>query len=255
MTSLFGWDLPASPPQPDLPPLPSYTLTPVPSLIPNIPDPYFALALPVISYWIVSIIFHIFDEYDLFPQYRLHTPAEILARNRVSRSQVVKTVLFQQVVQTIVGAVAVHFEPAALRGMEEYDVAVWGHRIRYAQSFIPVILAALGVNAGKLSAKFGITNPSVLGLLAGGRYPSLTQPWTDAAGIETTAPAFARWELDLAKAMYWLVIPAIQLFVATIILDTWQYFWHRAMHLNKWMYSKSFHPQFDNLPCFFFAFH
>ncbi|KAG6897392.1 hypothetical protein C0992_002055 [Termitomyces sp. T32_za158] len=40
--------------------------------------------------------------------------------------------------------------------------------------------------------------------------------------------------------VYWWAIPAIQLISAMFVIDTWQYFLHRLMHINKSLY-KHFH--------------
>ncbi|KAF9054326.1 sphingosine hydroxylase [Panaeolus papilionaceus] len=45
---------------------------------------------------------------------------------------------------------------------------------------------------------------------------------------------------QVASFVYWWGIPAVQLFFAMFIIDTWQYFLHRWMHVNKWLY-KHFH--------------
>src|SRR5947209_7654203 len=84
-----------------LPPLPSYTLTPVHPLIPFIPDFYLSLILPIAAYWLLSLFFHYIDVNDIWPQYRLHAPAEILKRNHVSRYEVARDVIIQQIIQTI----------------------------------------------------------------------------------------------------------------------------------------------------------
>ena len=76
------------------------------------------------------------------------------------------------------------------------------------------------------------------GALAGGVYPQLTQTVMH-AGEQIVAPAFAAWEMAVAKAIYWAVIPALQFGLAVAFLDSWQYFLHRAMHMNKWLYSTS----------------
>jgi len=43
-----------------------------------------------------------------------------------------------------------------------------------------------------------------------------------------------RWKL--AEALYWYIIPVMRLGLAIFILDTWQYFWHRAMHQVPYLY-------------------
>ena len=189
----------------DLPPLPSYTLKPVTPLLPFIDDFYISLIAPIAAYWVMSLYFHLLDVYDLLPQYRLHTPAEILKRNHVSRYEVARD-----------------------------DVAVWATRIRIAQRFLPTLLGALGLNATLMSKNVMGSYPMLAGALAGGRYPWLT------AGLDMSGeiiPAFATWELYLAKAIYYFLIPLFQFFVGIVIVDTWQYFLHRAMHVNKWLYS------------------
>jgi len=40
--------------------------------------------------------------------------------------------------------------------------------------------------------------------------------------------------------IYWWIIPALQLGFALFIIDTWQYFLHRLMHTNKFLY-RQFH--------------
>lgn len=40
-----------------------------------------------------------------------------------------------------------------------------------------------------------------------------------------------------AKVLYYGVIPAVKIFVAFLIMDSWQFFLHRAMHMNKFLYK------------------
>ena len=221
----------------NLPPLPNYSLSLLPPLLSPIPDAYLALALPIIAYWGVSLIFHLIDTYDLFPSYRLHTPAEVLKRNHVSRWEVFRDVLIQQIVQTAVGLVLSWSEEDAVVGKEDFDIAVWAQRLRVAQRAIPTALAVLGLDAQRLAKNMVVSAPSVAGVLMGGSYPWLTQTYVQ-NGVEMDAPAFAQWELLAAKGIYWVGIPALQFLCAILFVDTWQYFWHRTMHMNKWLYSK-----------------
>ncbi|KMU82217.1 sphingosine hydroxylase [Coccidioides immitis H538.4] len=46
--------------------------------------------------------------------------------------------------------------------------------------------------------------------------------------------------------IYWYLIPAFQFLFAVFFVDTWQYFLHRAMHLNKWLYT-TFHSRHHRL--------
>jgi len=220
----------------DLPPLPSYALEPVPPLVPFISDFYLSLVLPIAAYWIVALFFHYIDVYDIWPQYRLHTPAEIITRNHVSRYEVARDVIIQQIIQTIVGTILSLSEPEELRGKEDYDIALWAQRIRIAQRALPQLLGILGLNAATISKNVAGSHPLLAGALAGGKYPFLTTGLDVASG--TPVPAFASWEMLVAKTMYWYAVPAAQFMLAIFIVDTWQYFLHRAMHMNKWLYSK-----------------
>lgn len=207
----------------ELPPLPSYVLAPRPSTIPAVSDTLLQLLLPVVAYWAVSLAFHALDTYDLFPQYRLHTPAEVLKRNHVSRYEVVKAVIIQQVLQTATGLLIAAMDPMEMTGKQDYDVAWWARRTRGAQRYLPQALSLMGINSVRLAERLHDEYPQMAGALAGGVYaqPSLFQPW----------------ELLVGKTIYCCLVPAVQFGVAIFIVDTWQYFLHRAMHLNKWLYT------------------
>lgn len=218
-----------------LPPLPTYVESPVPHLIPGLDDFYLSLIAPIVGYWIVSGIFHVIDVYDIWPQYRLHTPAEIASRNRATRYEVFRDVIIQQIIQTIAGAALGWMDPPQMMGTENYDIAVWATRIRLSQRALPAMLGLLGLNAAGMAKNMSISHPLLAAVLSGGHYPFLT---TGLAGPDGSAvPAFATWELALARTTYYLLVPAFQFFVAVSFVDTWQYFLHRAMHMNKWMYS------------------
>ncbi|KAB8224863.1 fatty acid hydroxylase superfamily-domain-containing protein [Aspergillus novoparasiticus] len=231
----------------DLPPLPAYTLTPRPPLLSPIPDNVVALILPIIAYWALSMVYHYIDVYDLFPQYRLHTPAEVLKRNHVSRWEVVRDVILQQIIQTMAGMAVSHFDPVECIGKEEYDVAVWAQRIRLLQRTLPRLLAVFGIDSMGLAKSLSKNGHSILGgVLAGGRYPGLTQTLVLENGVEAIAPAFAGWELSMASFIYWYFIPTMQFVWGVCVVDTWQYFLHRAMHLNRWLYV-TFHSRHHRL--------
>lgn len=205
----------------NIPDLPSYTLTPRPSLIPGVSDVALQLLSPIAAYWIVSLFFHILDVFDLCADYRLHTPAEVLKRNHVSRYEVFRDVILQQIIQTIAGYGMAYFDPPEMIGKEAYDVAVWARRIRIAETYLPQGLAFIGLNAPKLANQLYDSYPMVASALAGGRY---------------AFDGFAPWEVTAAKIIYNAVVPLIQFSVAVCIMDTWQYFLHRAMHMNKFLY-------------------
>ncbi|KYK61867.1 sphinganine hydroxylase Sur2 [Drechmeria coniospora] len=222
-----------------LPPLPSYSLEPTGDVFGWISDFWLSLLLPVVVYWVMSLFFHAIDVLDLFPQYRLHTPQEILSRNHASRYEVARDVIVQQVIQVFTGAALAFSEPAEMRGKADYDVAVWATRLRLAQRVLPSLLGLLGLNATAISKSVSVSHPLLAGALAGGYYPF-------AAASGSSAPAFLPWELLAARVIYHLLVPALQFLVAIFILDTWQYFLHRLMHTNRWMYT-TFHSRHHRL--------
>ena len=206
----------------ELPALPSYTLDLRPSLIPGVSDVVLQLVAPVVAYWVVSLFFLILDTYDLFPQYRLHTPAEISKRNHVSRYEVFRDVVVQQVLQTVFGLAMAYFDPPEMIGREQYSIAVWAQRLRRVQHELPTGLGVLGVDSLKLALNLSDSAPNLAGALAGGIYQT---------------QGFAAWEINAAKFIYLVGVPAIQFTVAIVWVDTWQYFLHRAMHMNKFLYT------------------
>lgn len=229
----------------DLPPLPSYRLTPLPPLFPPIPDKLATLLLPIIAYWGLSMFFHWIDTKDYFPQYRLHTPAEVMKRNKVSRWEVVRDVIIQQMVQTFVGILLGMTEPDDFIGKESYDIAVWARRIRLGQRAIPGLLSVVGINAHGVAIKLAASSPTLANAINGGKHSFLSTSFVD-NGMKREGPAFANWELMFASFLYHYFVPAIQYLIAILVVDTWQYFLHRAMHMNKWLYT-TFHSRHHRL--------
>ncbi|CAF3453282.1 SUR2 protein [Fusarium graminearum PH-1] len=221
-----------------LPPLPIFSLEVQPDLLSWVSDFWLNLLLPVVVYWVLSLTFHAIDVLDLFPQHRLHTPEEITKRNHVSRYEVARDVIVQQVIQVVTGALLALSEPPEMVGKGEYDVAVWATRIRIAQRALPTLLSLVGLNATAISKGLLDSHPLLAGAIAGGYYPSLVNA--------NSEPAFASWEITLAKIIYNFMIPAIQYFIGAAIIDTWQYFLHRLMHVNKWLYAH-FHSRHHRL--------
>jgi hypothetical protein len=232
----------------DLPPLPEYTLKPLTPLVSWTSDALIQAALPVVGYWVVSLIFHAIDVYDLFPQFRLHTPAEVLKRNHVSRYEVLRDVVLQQIIQIVASFSLSLFDEAPTTGKADYDVAWYAQKLRLAQRAVPYILSTAGLDPVGLATKLNTARPTLASVAMGGRYPGLLQTAND----HMIVPAFAAWELKTASFVYWFAIPAIQFAAAIIIIDAWEYMLHRAMHLNKWLYGKphrnSVHSAGTNIP-------
>ncbi|KAJ8477397.1 hypothetical protein OPV22_021124 [Ensete ventricosum] len=117
-------------------------------------DEILAIVVPVLVYWVYSGVYLMLGSLD---NYRLHSRKDEDVKNLVSKFQVVKGVLLQQLVQ-----VAVAFLMFKITGDDHRAAAT-----------------------------------------------------SDSASF-----------LSLVR----------QFLVAMFVLDTWQYFWHRYMHLNKFLY-------------------
>ncbi|KAK4924125.1 Sphingolipid C4-hydroxylase sur2, partial [Elasticomyces elasticus] len=154
--------------------------------------------------------------------YRLHTPAEVSKRNHVTRYEVLRDVIIQQIIQTIFGYSIAYFDPPEMTGKNEYNAASWARTIRVAQAYIPSALAVVGVNAPRLANNLHDAFPTLASVLAGGAY---------------STSGFQAWEMLSAKLIYYVAIQAVQFTIAISIVDTWQYFLHRAMHMNKFLYT------------------
>ena len=140
--------------------------------------------------------------------------------------------LFNQLLQTLLGVAAGWDAAADFFGDEEYQVAVWAARFRGARRLVPAVLAALGIDARDLEKALPISSLGVDSLLAGCKPEN----------------AFGAWELRLGKLGYYVVIPVLQFTFAVLIADSWQFFGHRWMHSNKFMYSESSLPNATHRP-------
>ncbi|KAF2828012.1 sphingosine hydroxylase [Ophiobolus disseminans] len=229
----------------DLPPLPDYTLKPLTPLLSWVSDAVITALMPVIGYWVVSLIFHVIDVYDLFPQYRLHTPAEVLKRNHVSRYEVLRDVILQQVIEIVASLGLAYFDESPTTGKADHDVAWYAQKIRLAQRAVPYIMSTIGLDPTGVATKLVDSQPALASIAMGGQYPGLLQTITF-AGEQKLAPGFASWELSLASFIYWFGIPTIQFCAAIVIIDAWEYMLHRAMHMNKWLYV-TFHSRHHRL--------
>lgn len=117
--------------------------TPAPSLLASFSDPVLAAVAPVPAYWLVAGFFHILDtsNWAWLNRYRIHDSAEVASRNRASRLTVLLAVLFQQVIQTILGLLWVSESP------ERPDHAAAMRSIAYALSRPLGIVDAAGAGA------------------------------------------------------------------------------------------------------------
>ncbi|BFZ64280.1 Sphingolipid C4-hydroxylase sur2 [Saitoella coloradoensis] len=164
-----------------------------PQLLPFISDKLLSIYLPIIVYWVYSLVFEAISylEWPCFEKYRLHTPLELRQRNKASPGAVFRDVVVQQLVQTICGLILMKFEP----DRPSVDAVV--ERAQLAARLV-------GYNVD-------VKNAEVASLV-----------------------------------LHDYVFPAARFVIAITVLDTWQYFLHRAMHLNKWLY-RTFHSRHHRL--------
>lgn len=185
-----------------------------PALFPFISDLHLSLLATFAVYWIASAIFETIDwsGLEMFERHRIHEPEEIKSRNRVTKAQVVKMVLLQQAIQTVLGLICLPDEHEQLTMNDAREsMVLYTKRIAFV-----------------VGSRATLRLLSVIGK----------------EGIE--------W-------LYWWGVPIAQFFLASyvsqlhilklvdadvmcyrFVLDTWQYFLHRAFHTNKFLY-KHFH--------------
>ncbi|EPT00939.1 hypothetical protein FOMPIDRAFT_1023496 [Fomitopsis schrenkii] len=165
-------------------------------LVDWLPDHLLALAVPVIAYWVASILFHILDisEWKWLEKYRIHESAEVKSRNLVTRAQVIRAVILQQIVQTIIGVFWME---------QELSGELLDH-VAHIQWLEPTVARILS--------------------------------WV--LGEKTGARILDRDGALLLYTVYWWAIPSVKFLFGMFVVDTWQYFLHRAMHTNRWLYKQ-----------------
>lgn len=110
-----------------------------PDLLPFISDQNLALAAPVVGYWVFSSIFHIVDVYELAEKYRIHTPQEIVSRNRAKLGTVIRAVILQHVLQTALGIVLNYYEPPQYTGHENFQVWKLSQQLKVSSQIASIV--------------------------------------------------------------------------------------------------------------------
>ncbi|EDK42542.1 protein SUR2 [Lodderomyces elongisporus NRRL YB-4239] len=162
-------------------------ITRKPDIIPGLPDGVLALIAPIVAYWTYSSFFHFIDVYELAEKYRIHPSEEELKRNKVTVHEVVRDVILQHVIQTVVGLTVFYFDATQLTGFELYTM--WQLKHNHLPSWVPNLVLYYGYMYG--------------------------------------------WSF-------------LRLCVAFLVIDTWQYWLHRFMHVNKTLYRR-FHSRHHRL--------
>lgn len=118
----------------------------------------------------------------------------------------------------------------------EYVIAGWAQKIRYSEALASQWIRYLG---------FGLTwIPS--NSKGYGSAPTVAFTHSQVGNSSQDCPAqfsveslpYSSLELMTAKCVYWIILPLVQYISAMVLADTFQYFTHRAFHVNKWLYSE-----------------
>ncbi|KAG2141300.1 fatty acid hydroxylase superfamily-domain-containing protein [Suillus clintonianus] len=162
----------------------------------GIPDTYVALAAPVLTFWLMSLVFHCLDisRWRWLDKYRIHESEEVESRNLATPWEIGRAIIFQNVMQTLVGLAWLTESPeiSVIRCQSEME--------GLGRTLVFVVRYLLGEETGiKI--------------------------------LELQGAQMTHW-------LYWWGIPAAQILFALFILDTWQYFLHRLMHTNQYLYKK-----------------
>ena len=236
---------------PLLPPLDVGSRT---SLLPFLADHHLPYIVPAVCFWVISkvsskpgheatiadssgFVFHFIDTQGLLSTYKLHTSAEDLTKNRASRKDVIKFALIQQAAQCLLGYLMADDTEQFVS--PQYAIALWAQRLRHVQLLFFQGVQSVGLNLPwimsasewwKPTTSFAFSQDPSRGFLR-----VSTQLVAKSADI---ALPYTSNELMFAKVIYWILFPLAQYLSAMVLADTFQYFTHRAFHVNKWLYSK-----------------
>ncbi|KAH8552059.1 sphingosine hydroxylase [Umbelopsis sp. PMI_123] len=167
-------------------------------LVPFMSDSAAALVAPLLVYWVYSLFFHFLSKAEIpwVERYRIHDPEE-MTKNKVSVKDVIQGVVFQQVLQTLLGLLVLEDEEnSASAAIFNLDRISWA---------VSTALRTTHINQ-LIIAQFGM-------------------------------PAYMNALMNISSVLQSYIIPAFQFFVAMFILDGYQYFFHRLFHQNRFLYK------------------
>ncbi|CAK1356388.1 Sphingolipid C4-hydroxylase sur2 [Cercospora beticola] len=198
--------------------------SPAPTLLNGIPDQYLIILLPIVIHWAASAVFEVFDRFDWLSKYRIHTSAEELTKNKVTRWDCFVSTIKCQAMQTCLGiALTWNTDPELMEDVEA-GIAMWTRRAR-------VVLMALKQVMASIRPLLGVSDSAL--------------SWPRSA-IDIARDTPSALDLSAGKALYWYLVPLVKIIVALLVADAWMYTIHRMEHTNRWMY-KHFHYQHHRL--------
>ncbi|KAK0520212.1 Sphingolipid C4-hydroxylase sur2 [Tilletia horrida] len=177
------------------------------SLLPFLSDKLLSLLAPILIYWLVSLAYHTLDVLQL-PYFEKFRLHEPEEITKRNKVSVAQVVRMVLVQQAIQTAL----------GLLVLD----GDEVSHAQVFADhrADMNALGQTLGRWVAP----------LLGERRTIEL---------LTAAGPRAIEW-------LYWWGVPTVQLWWAFLVMDTWQYFFHRAFHESRWLY-RNFHSHHHRL--------
>jgi sphinganine C4-monooxygenase len=190
-------------------------------LLPFISDAHLLLLLPTAAYWAYGLLFHWIDQRGYLARYKLHTPAEILKRNKVPMFKVISSILFYQSVVTLLGFWMLRGSKPDPQGNGGRDIALWALWLSQFRKFSSLSGWAFWRNA-RIESQFSVYSGSD----------------TEKGDIF----AISMLELIAAKSIYYFLVPLAQFTLAVFVADTWQYFTHRIVHTNQYLYGEFYQP-------------
>lgn len=207
---------------------PVCALYPQPRLLPFVSDVHLSVILPTVVYIISSVFFHLLDTYHLFEKYKIHPSEDELKRNHVTRWDCLKQVTAYHVMQIAIGLALSVGEGPVLIGDEVCRLFEWAVTVRHARALIPMVLATVGIDFEGLAG-------AIKGVSEGFAHVLSPDVYSTGPGA-FQEPGFTPLDMFLARAIFYVGIPALQYLTALAIVDTWIYFTHRLCHINKTLY-------------------
>jgi sphinganine C4-monooxygenase len=151
-----------------------------PPLFSFIADAHLPYLLPVLVYWVIGLTFHAFDVLGLFAAHKLHTPTQMLQRNRATLAQVLRAALTQQAINVATGYALV--AGPDLVHSHDYSIALWAQQIRARRIHLATLLPASRLDA------FGFVKLAMLGFGSGPLAKGSNQTMVLACHVQFTRP-------------------------------------------------------------------
>lgn len=197
------------------------------TLINGVSDYTLSLIVPVVTHWLTAAVYEVFERYQLFYQYKIHTSAEEKTKNTITRMECLRGVILVQILQTGLGIMMnMLFTEGESTPNAQGDLMAWADLVRCWRRTIVMALSGGSVSTDSMDSMDPFSR--------------------SATGTALPFPPNEKAELLLAKMMYYGLIPVLRFYLALRLADTWVFFIHRAEHSNQWLY-RNFHARHHEL--------